>query len=792
MKKPASMALKLARKVFADGGDVYQSEGGKLVENGKVNWGNPDLAADFFRADAAQRALDLARSEGATPRTKGSDATSSVTSDTTAPSSAASTPRDVYGMPALKGVDPYQAALLNALAAPESSGAYNIRYTPGGGATFEGYGQHPRIYEPTSTGQKSSAAGRYQFTYSTWSSLPEEYRKDFTPETQDKAALYYAQGVYETTTGGDLYKDLRKYGFTPKIVEALGSVWHGVADNPKKAALAYNQTLNRLSGSTPRKAGGAVKSRKGFDEGGEAAGSVEKQENATPVQVAQLDQTAQQAQQVQQTADQGPQWKTWFGYTPTQSDYDKMLRVALGEAGVNSYDQYRGVYEATGNRLASGAYGKSTLSDLITPKQMAGITQTDVINDLMTSNDPTKQKAYQTAQQALNDYLTEGQNKVLTTQTDWRGFQNGKPSPGTGFENATVPGGTDTKYQYNKFYDAYDNPDVADKLAGLLAEKNGIYTYNPYTKDYAQDVLSKENQLAAAENTGVTGIQQAGLNTTNDFQAQQDAINAAQQAAVNQAQNFDTGIVQNAATDFNYLNPLQNTGVGDFTNMYTNVDYSNPVQNTYTPSLTDYSYNAFDTSSPWSFKRGGRIKKALNVAGKYMTGGNVPTVPEKRKSWADRTNEILQKQTMTPEQEDETSEKLESLQNKQNRNMFASGGKVGQYPLRDHDKWTKHQKYKNSNGKLVHMSPDEFLERTQSVDMNGDAKKTIKKFKRKMEKGKHLNPLAIFPAGGQDGRHRAHAAKALGIKKVPVIVWPEKKGSGSSVNSAAKSSSKKA
>jgi hypothetical protein len=90
------------------------------------------------------------------------------------------------------------------------------------------------------------------------------------------------------------------------------------------------------------------------------------------------------------------------------------------------------------------------------------------------------------------------------------------------------------------------------------------------------------------------------------------------------------------------------------------------------------------------------------------------------------------------------------------------------------------------------MSPDEFLSRTQSVDMNGDAKKTIKKFKRKMEKGKHLNPLAIFPAGGQDGRHRAHAAKALGIKKVPVIVWPEKKGSGSSVNSAAKSSSKKA
>ena len=36
----------------AGGGEVYQSTGDKLVDDGKINWGNPDEARDFFRADA--------------------------------------------------------------------------------------------------------------------------------------------------------------------------------------------------------------------------------------------------------------------------------------------------------------------------------------------------------------------------------------------------------------------------------------------------------------------------------------------------------------------------------------------------------------------------------------------------------------------------------------------------------------------------------------------------------------------------------------------------------------------
>jgi hypothetical protein len=46
------------RNYFSSDGD-YQSAGGKLIkDNGEVNWGDPESAADFFRADKARMALD--------------------------------------------------------------------------------------------------------------------------------------------------------------------------------------------------------------------------------------------------------------------------------------------------------------------------------------------------------------------------------------------------------------------------------------------------------------------------------------------------------------------------------------------------------------------------------------------------------------------------------------------------------------------------------------------------------------------------------------------------------------
>jgi len=65
-----------------------------------------------------------------------------------------------------------------------TSGAngYNIMFT---GATFEGYGDHPRQIKG-SNGLYSDAAGRYQFLSTTWDGLG---LKEFTPENQDKGAV---------------------------------------------------------------------------------------------------------------------------------------------------------------------------------------------------------------------------------------------------------------------------------------------------------------------------------------------------------------------------------------------------------------------------------------------------------------------------------------------------------------------------------------------------------------------------------------------------------------------------
>jgi hypothetical protein len=104
---------------------------------------------------------------------------------------------------------------------------------------------------------------------------------------------------------------------------------------------------------------------------------------------------------------------------------------------------------------------------------------------------------------------------------------------------------------------------------------------------------------------------------------------------------------------------------------------------------------------------------------------------------------------------------------------FADGGDVKAYPMRPHSDWREHKDYNHNGGKVVHMTPEEFLKKSHPLNMDDDDHELIHHFKKHMEDGKQLDPLALYPDGHQDGRHRAHAAKKLGIKKVPVIVWPK-------------------
>jgi len=107
---------------------------------------------------------------------------------------------------------------------------------------------------------------------------------------------------------------------------------------------------------------------------------------------------------------------------------------------------------------------------------------------------------------------------------------------------------------------------------------------------------------------------------------------------------------------------------------------------------------------------------------------------------------------------------------------------IAKFPLKPQSEWKDNADYAKTGGRMTTMAPEKFLEQVEPLDMGVDDRKKIKKFKKKIKKGKKIDhPMAIYPAGGQDGRHHAMAAKELGIKKVPVLVWPDKKAKGGSV-----------
>ena len=135
--------------------------------------------------------------------------------------------------------------------------------------------------------------------------------------------------------------------------------------------------------------------------------------------------------------------------------------------------------------------------------------------------------------------------------------------------------------------------------------------------------------------------------------------------------------------------------------------------------------------------------------------------------------------------------------------LFRSkGGKT--YPLADRKDWTAAKHYDERGGKLTHMSPDEFLDRTRPLDMDDKTQRSIDAYKGMMDAQHRMNPLQLLANGLEDGRHRATAAKELGIDSVPVVdfrasggeVWnkprPKKLGKPEPLSSKEKASAKAA
>jgi hypothetical protein len=93
------------------------------------------------------------------------------------------------------------------------------------------------------------------------------------------------------------------------------------------------------------------------------------------------------------------------------------------------------------------------------------------------------------------------------------------------------------------------------------------------------------------------------------------------------------------------------------------------------------------------------------------------------------------------------------------------GKEINAYPLAPAG--TRYQEY---SGNLTYMTPDEYLRNVRPLTLDESSLDNIADLKRHIESGGKLDPLAIYPNGKEDGRHRAYLAKELGITQVPVAL----------------------
>jgi muramidase (phage lysozyme) len=140
-------------------------------------------------------------------------------------------------------------SLLDAISVKESQGRYDVIVGEGSEqglteedkaanrkkgyerapATFSDFSKHPGIIGMRTNNGPSTAAGRYQFTKTTWEGLVKKHPDltDFSPENQDKAAWYLAQEEYLKDTGQNLQEDLETADANTfaKIEESLKNRW---------------------------------------------------------------------------------------------------------------------------------------------------------------------------------------------------------------------------------------------------------------------------------------------------------------------------------------------------------------------------------------------------------------------------------------------------------------------------------------------------------------------------------------------------------------------------------------
>lgn len=83
--------------------------------------------------------------------------------------------------------------------------------------------------------------------------------------------------------------------------------------------------------------------------------------------------------------------------------------------------------------------------------------------------------------------------------------------------------------------------------------------------------------------------------------------------------------------------------------------------------------------------------------------------------------------------------------------------------------------YLATGGKIVQMSPAEYLELCPVLTLDEESQESIGILRDHIESGRELDPPMLRYVGSRvsthDGRHRAHASIELGIEMIPVLVF---------------------
>lgn len=107
--------------------------------------------------------------------------------------------------------------------------------------------------------------------------------------------------------------------------------------------------------------------------------------------------------------------------------------------------------------------------------------------------------------------------------------------------------------------------------------------------------------------------------------------------------------------------------------------------------------------------------------------------------------------------------------------MYRLPGEVGHlrgraaYVMAGRDGWLSDCDFEARGARLAAVTPALYIAKVRPLVMDDMSRDVIDQLKERILGGLDLDPVAVYSDGSEDGRHRAHAARELGVQAIPVL-----------------------